>query len=82
MRDEAIRIPAQLGSLLRSERISKKLTQAQVGAQLGISVQALSKLERDASRVSFERIHQLCQVLGLEMLLRSRTSPNSSEGGW
>jgi HTH-type transcriptional regulator / antitoxin HipB len=82
MRDEAIRISAQLGSLLRSERVSKKLTQAEVAAQLGISAQALSKLERDASRVSFERIHQLCRVLGLELLLRSSKPSNSPEGSW
>lgn len=82
MRDEAIRIPAQLGSLLRSERINKNLTQAEVAAQLGISIQAMSRLERDASRVSFERIHQLCRVLGLEMLLRSGKSPTPPGGDW
>lgn len=82
MRDEVIRIPAQLGSLLRSERISRKLTQAQVAAQLGISAQALSKLEQDASRVAFERIHRLCLVLGLELQLRHAATPDLPKGSW
>lgn len=82
MRDETIRIPAQLGALLRSERIARKLTQSQVAIQLGITAQALSKIERDASRTSFERIHGLCLVLGLELHLRSTKSAPTHSGGW
>lgn len=82
MRDETIRIPAQLGALLRARRLALDLTQAQVAAQLGISPQALSKVELDASRVSFERIHRLCLVLGLELHLHNLTAPAVLKDSW
>lgn len=82
MRDVTIRIPAQLGSLLRGERVARNMTQAQVAAQLGISAQALSKLELDASRTSFDRIHRLCQVLGLELRLGSEPPAPPLKDNW
>lgn len=82
MRDEAIRIPAQLGAMLRARRTALDLTQAQVAAQMGVSAQALSKLEQNASRVSFERIHHLCRVLGLELHLRVAAPVSSPKDGW
>lgn len=82
MRDETIRIPAQLGALLRARRLALGLTQAQVAAQLGVSAQALSKVELDASRVSFDRIHRLCLVLGLELQLRNITAPLELKDSW
>lgn len=82
MRDEAIRIPAQLGALLRARRLALHLTQAQVAEQMGVSAQVLSKLEQDASRVSFERIHRLCRVLDLELHLRAAAPASPLKGGW
>lgn len=76
MRQTPIRLPAQLGDLLRGARLSLGLTQADVARQLGVSVQALSKLEKNASKASFERIYRLCQVLGLELLLQEKSGMN------
>lgn len=82
MREEAIRIPAQLGALLRARRLELNLTQSQVAVQMGISAQALSKVELDASRVSFERIHRLCRVLELELHLHVARPVSSLKDGW
>lgn len=76
MRQTPIRLPAQLGDMLRGARLSRRLTQTDIAKQLGISVQALSKLENNASKASFERIHRLCQVLGLELLLQEKSAMN------
>ena len=75
-----IRLPAQLGVLLRHARLSRGLTQADVAGQLGITAQALSKLENNAAKASFDRIHRLCQVLGLELLLQEKGAMNLRDG--
>lgn len=67
-----IRTPDQLGTLLRAARIRQGLTQAQVASQLGVSTQAVSKLESHAGRASFDRIHRLGLLLGLEIVLQPK----------
>lgn len=76
MQQTPIRLPDQLGDILRGARLSRGLTQTDIARQLGISVQALSKLENNASKASFVRIHRLCQVLGLELLLQEKSTVN------
>jgi HTH-type transcriptional regulator/antitoxin HipB len=60
--------------MLRGARLSRGLTQADIARQLGISVQAVSKLESGAARASFERVHRLCQVLGLDLVLQEKAT--------
>lgn len=67
-----VRAPMQLGALLRSVRQQQGLTLADVAQKLGISTQAVSKLELNADRASFERVHRLCLALGLELVLQPR----------
>lgn len=74
-----IRIPDQLGPLLRATRVQLGWTQADVAQRMGVSVQAISKLEANASRASFERIHRLCMVLGLELGLQPRAAVADAE---
>jgi HTH-type transcriptional regulator/antitoxin HipB len=67
-----VQLPDQLGDLLRAARGRKNLTQAQVAKRLGVSIQAVSRLEQQAGKASFDRIHRLCLMLGLELVLRDR----------
>lgn len=67
-----VRIPAQLGPLLRDARLQRGLTLADVARQLGVSTQAVSKLEKTADRASFQRIHRLCLLLGLQIDLQTQ----------
>ena len=76
---DVIRVPGQLGAVLRAARLQKGLTQADVAKKLGVTVQAVSKLENNAGRASFERIHRLCLLLGLELLLRSKGSKGKDQ---
>ncbi|MGH8146697.1 MAG: helix-turn-helix domain-containing protein [Rhodanobacteraceae bacterium] len=78
-----IRIPAQLGPLLRDARLQQGMTLADVAGQLGVSVQAVSKLEKSADRASFARIHRLCLLLGLQIDLQPRvTGVAEASGEW
>jgi HTH-type transcriptional regulator/antitoxin HipB len=70
---DVIRSPAQLGLILRAARLQQNLTQADVARGLGISVQAVSKMECNAARASFDRIHRLCLLLRLQIVLEPRT---------
>lgn len=74
---DIIRLPDQLGPKLRAVRMQRGLTQADVARQLGVTVQAVSRLEANAGRASFDRIHRLCLLLGLDLGLQSRDRPVS-----
>lgn len=75
---DVIRLPDQLGPMLRAARLQHGWTQADVARQLGITAQAVSKLEHHAGRASFDRIHRLCLLLDLDLGIQPR-SPSGSE---
>ena len=68
-------LPDQLGTHLRAVRQQRGLTQADVARQLGVSVQAVSRLEQHAGRASFDRVHRLCLLLGLDIVLQPKAAP-------
>ena len=73
-----IRTPDQLGPILRATRLKQGLTQADVARQLGVSTQAVSKLESQAGRASFDRIHRLCLLLGMDVGLQPKNTDRAS----
>jgi HTH-type transcriptional regulator/antitoxin HipB len=84
---DIIRLPDQLGPKLRAARVRRGWTQGDVAQQLGISTQAVSKLENNAGRASFDRVHRLCLLLGLELGLRAKPASgqenaNPGKAGW
>jgi HTH-type transcriptional regulator/antitoxin HipB len=76
---DILRTPDQLSTLLRAARNREGLTQTQIASQLGVSTQAVSKLESNAGRASFDRIHRLCLLLGLEIVLRPKGTQSAKE---
>ncbi|MBW8076320.1 MULTISPECIES: helix-turn-helix transcriptional regulator [Metallibacterium] len=76
---DIIRVPEQVGAVLRAARLQRGMTQAEVAARLGVSVQAMSRLEKNAGRASFDRIHRLCLLLGLEIALRPKGGASVQE---
>ena len=71
----------QLPALLRAFRKESGLTQAQVAANLGVTQQTLSALERNAQKVSADRLLQLLGILGVEMLLRRKDTVHPASSG-
>lgn len=59
--------PMQLGRLLQSARKARKLSQASVGARMGLSQKRISALELDPGSITVEQLLKLCSVLGLEL---------------
>ena len=74
---------AQLSQLLRSARKRSGLTQAQVGARLGLSQNRVSHLEGHADELSFKQLLTWCAVVGLELRLAERADARSApaDGG-
>jgi HTH-type transcriptional regulator/antitoxin HipB len=83
-----VRTPEQLPALLKAFRKHAGLTQGQLATRLGITQQTLSALERNANKVSADRLLQLLGILGVEMVLQSRghetdlKTPASGDAGW
>lgn len=83
-----VRTPEQLPTLLKAFRKQAGLTQGQLATRLGITQQTLSALERNANKVSADRLLQLLAILGVEMVLQSRNqdadakAPAAGGAGW
>lgn len=73
MSQYTVRTPEQLPALLKAFRKQAGLTQGQLATRLGITQQTLSSLERNAQKVSADRLLQLLAILGVEMVLQSRS---------
>ena len=72
-----VRTTEQLPQLLKAFRKNAGLTQADVALRLGVTQQTVSALERNAETVSAERLMRLLNILGVEWVLRARsTSPS------
>ncbi|HET7268623.1 MAG TPA: helix-turn-helix transcriptional regulator [Oleiagrimonas sp.] len=70
---DIIRTPGHMRAALRTARLQQGLTQADVARKIGISPQAMSR-QKNTERASFERVHRLATVLGLEITLRPKSA--------
>ena len=71
----------QLGQLLRAARKQRGLTQAEVGARLGLSQNRVSHLEGHADELSVKQLLTWCAVVGLELSLAQRLAMGPEVGG-
>ncbi len=70
----------QLGQLLRAARKQQGLTQAEVGARLGLSQNRVSHLEGHADELSVKQLLTWCAVVGLELSLAHRLAKAPEAG--
>ncbi|MGE8678635.1 MAG: helix-turn-helix transcriptional regulator [Achromobacter marplatensis] len=86
MPDFTVRTAQQLPGLLQAFRKQAGLTQAAVALRLGVTQQTLSALERNAEKVSADRLLRLLGILGVELVLRAEhetpSAPDSSRPDW
>jgi len=80
-----VRTPEQLPALLKAFRKQAGLTQGQLALRLGVTQQTFSALERNAHKVSADRLLQLLSLLGVETVLHARNhdaTPDSGDDAW
>lgn len=70
MTEFTVRTAEQLPALLHGFRKQAGLTQAATAMRLGVTQQTLSALERNAEKVSADRLLHLLSILGVELVLR------------
>lgn len=66
-----LQTPAQLADHLRSFRKARGLTQAALGALVGLDQTRIAKIERDPQRVSVGQLLKLLAVLRVRVLLEA-----------
>ena len=75
--EQVIRVPAQLGMLLRGVRQQQGLSQQELALKAGGTSQArLSQLELQPGRLTLERLLLILAALDLELVVRPRANSN------
>jgi len=64
-----VRFPDQLRQHLRALRKGRGLTQAQLGALVGVSQARIAEIEAQPGLVNFEQLMKLLSVLGVSLSL-------------
>jgi len=65
---------SEIGQLMRKARKNRKLSQASLGAQLGMSRATLSGIENGTvPEIGIRKILSICAALGLELLAQDKT---------
>ena len=64
-----VRFPDQLRQHLRALRKRHGLTQAQLGARIGVSQARIAEIEANPGLVNFEQLMKLLSVLGVSLTL-------------
>lgn len=68
-----VRFPDQLRQHLRASRKRHGLTQAQLGALVGVSQARIAEIEANPGLVNFEQLMKLLSVLGVSLTLQEGT---------
>lgn len=89
MSEFPVRTGHQLPQLLQAYRKQSGMTQTEVARRLGVTQQNLSSLERNADKVSADRLVELLNILGVELVLRkadnarpSSDTPPPDDASW
>lgn len=74
-----VRFPDQLRQHLRALRKRHGLTQAQLGALIGVSQARIAEIEANPGLVNFEQLMKLLSVLGVSLTLQEEAAaPNAT----
>jgi len=69
-----IQAPGQLASHLRALRKARGLSQAQLGAVLGVGQTRITRIEHDPTAISVAQFLDVLNALGVQLVLRSASA--------
>lgn len=64
-----VNAPLQLRAVLKSLRKSRGLTQAQLGAKLGLSQKRIAGIEKNPQVTAFDQISRIVSLLGARLVI-------------
>jgi transcriptional regulator with XRE-family HTH domain len=76
----AQKIDKIIGRNIRIHRLAKKMSQTELGDQLGVSFQQVQKYENGANRVGSGRLYQIAAILGLHVSTLFKGGENRDKG--
>lgn len=82
MNEFPIRTAEQFSEILRAFRKQTGMTQHEVAMRLGVTQQTLSALERNAKKVSAERLLTILSILGVELVMRPKSVGALTNEDW
>jgi HTH-type transcriptional regulator/antitoxin HipB len=68
------RTSLQLGQVLKASRKKRHLTQAEVGAKVGLRQAQISDIETRGADITVDTLYRLVSALGMELVLRDMPS--------
>lgn len=78
-----VQTPEQLKTMLSALRKSRGLSQAELAEKLGITQQAIAKLEHNPAAASVERLFAVLRVMDARLaLLDDAAAPEASREVW
>ena len=77
MKQVYLQTPAQLTAHLRSLRKARRMTQAQLGALVGLDQTRIAKIERDPAVVSVGQLMRILHALRVRVALDPSTDTGS-----
>lgn len=80
--DSLIHSPTQLSAHLKSLRKARRLTQAQLGALIGVGQARVADIEKNPGAVNVAQLLEVLHALDTRLLLTSadKTSPSAAPG--
>lgn len=70
---------SQVGRILSARRRALKLSQQALAAKLGISQNRLSEIEANPARLPLERLLDIANILGLELVIQDRKTTTRAD---
>lgn len=79
--------PLQLSAVLKSLRKTRGLTQAQLGARLGLSQKRIAGIENNPQVTSISQISRIVSLLGARLVVKEldrteKARKQASQQGW
>jgi transcriptional regulator with XRE-family HTH domain len=71
----------RIGQIMRVHRLSKGMTQTELGAELGVTFQQVQKYEKGTNRVGSGRLYQIAEILEVPVTAFFEGEKASRAGG-
>lgn len=73
--NQSVATPAQIRAVLSALRKHRGLTQAEVGALIGVTQKRIARIEADPAKASFDQVAKLVVLLGGDLIVVNKPEP-------